>query len=315
MPRTLHTGAQGDDVAAAQRLLNYHLPRPKYRPLEVDGKFGHDTRDRVIEFQRLNRDYPVKMPILLGDGVAKKALEIDGIIGPNTGRVLLDVRVVTLDPASKLTPNQTVSARKVGGPNPVFALTGGGASPSPAPPTPLSPTPLSPPPPSLPQSIRFLTLTAGSQAQLNPWAVQPLVLSGQYTFLARNAGLPDFLLTSGGQFAVSVGSPYGDWSGQIFGQMGLGNINNFGLDLGPLDLVNPFVQLNLSMNKGQPLSAGLAIGNQSTLTIREMTISGIKQPSLFLALNLQEAANVGLTTGKCAAPPIQGMINLGWNFF
>src|SRR5689334_6763712 len=103
MPRNLSIGMTGKDVEAVQRLLNYHLAAPKYVPLDVDGKFGPKTRDRVIEFQSLNKYYPIVMPIRVGNGIVKKPLDIDGIVGPNTGNVLLDVRTVSLAPKTKLT--------------------------------------------------------------------------------------------------------------------------------------------------------------------------------------------------------------------
>jgi hypothetical protein len=296
MPRNLSIGMTGEDVEALQRLLNYHLAAPKYPPLVVDGKFGPNTRDRVIQFQCLNKNYPLVMPISTGNGVLKKPLASDGIVGPNTGNVLLDIRTVSMTPKSKFTPQSNAkTSTNVGGPG--FKLTD--SDPAPA-----------PPPPSQ-RTAYFLTLQAGSQTQLKPWVVSPLVLTGQFTMLARNEGKPDFLLTAGLQIAQNLGTVNGDWSAQIFGQMGLGNV---GVQLGPLDFVNPFVQVMLTSNQGQPAAAGLAIGNQINLTLSTVSINGIDQPRFSLFLNLQGVVNVGLNDGLCSAPAAQGLLGLAWTF-
>jgi hypothetical protein len=301
MSRKLSFGMRGDDVAAVQRLLNYHLPRPNHTPLDVDGKFGNETLKRVKEFQRLNRNYPMQMPIRTGDGVVKKPLAIDGIVGPNTGRVLLDERTVTMWPSTKFTPQRSEGGRATDRTNPALRLTSAGDPPAP------TPTPPSPPP----KTITFITLQAGSQAQANPWAIQPFVLTGQFTALARNAGKPDLLLTAGGQFSKNLGTVNGDWSAQIFGQMSLGNL---GVQLGPLDFVNPLVQFMLTANQGQPLAAGLALGNQINLTLKNVTLNGIEQPRFSVFVNLQEVVNVGTNNGFCSAPATQGMLGLSWTF-
>jgi hypothetical protein len=68
MPR-LSTGSQGPEVKLAQAALNFHAMKGDLI-LEVDGKFGNDTRNRVIAFQRA------------------AGLVDDGIIGTNTEAVL-----------------------------------------------------------------------------------------------------------------------------------------------------------------------------------------------------------------------------------
>jgi len=87
MTRNLKNGMTGTDVRNLQAALNYHLrpplpphtpggpPRP---PLKTDGIFGPLTESRVKEFQRLNK------------------LAVDGVVGPNTERVLLASRVVSV---------------------------------------------------------------------------------------------------------------------------------------------------------------------------------------------------------------------------
>ncbi len=292
----------GSDVAAVQRLLNYHLALPRFVPLVPDGIFGPLTRARVMEFQRLNQLYPVTMPIQETDGVVRKPLVIDGVVGPNTGRVLLDVRLISQDPTSQFIPN--VDRRTRGGAarfgfEAVRQSAAPVGDPSPAPPPPV-------------RVIRFVTMQAGSQASVNPWVISPVVITGQITWLARNEGKPDFLLTAGGQFAVNLGDVNGRWTGQVFGQMGLGNLN---LQLGPVDFLNPFVQLMLQKNQGQPAGVGLAVGNQINLSLRKTTINGIEQDTFSVFVNLQEVVNVGMDHGQCSAPATQGLIGLGWSFF
>lgn len=301
MPRILLIGTFGDDVAGVQRLLNYHLPPPRYSKLAVDGKFGPHTRARVMEFQRPNQNYLTRMPIVPADGVVRKPLVIDGIVGPNTGRVLQDVRSVTLLPNTKFTPNADKRTRPDREVQSGFGQNvGGGPAPSPTSP---STQPL--------QTVKFLTLQAGAQAQLNPWAISPFVVTGQFTWLARNDGKPDFMLTAGGQFSENLGTVNGDWTASVFGQMSLGNL---GLQLGPLDFANPFVQTMLQVNKGQPATVGVAIGNQINLSLNTFKINGIEQPRFAVFLNLQEVVNVGTNNGLCSAPATQGMLGLSWTF-
>lgn len=93
--------------------------------------------------------------------------------------------------------------------------------------------------------------------------------------------------------------------------MGLGNV---GVQLGPLDFVNPFVQVMLTKNQGQPTAAGLAIGNQINLTLSNVRINGIDQPRFSVFLNFQGVVNVGLNDGLCSAPAAQGLLGLAWTF-
>jgi hypothetical protein len=88
MERLISRGATGQDVRAVQDALNYHVRRGA--PLTVDGKFGSLTDARTREFQKAN------------------GLKVDGIVGPNTRRVLFEVSVVSLTlalmPRLRLTP-------------------------------------------------------------------------------------------------------------------------------------------------------------------------------------------------------------------
>lgn len=314
MPRDLAFGMTGDDVAAVQRLLNYHLVPPRFVPLVVDGIFGPKTKARVIEFQTLNKAYLANMPVEDDAGVQRKELAIDGVVGPNTGRVLLDVRTINLSRNTSFTPNVDNSLSPLGflrsslARRSQFGAQTVGDPPAPTPP----PAPAPPAPPQPNKVIRFVQMQAGSQVQLAPWVVSPFVLTGQFTWLARNEGKPDFLMTVGGQFASNLGSVNGSWSGQVFGQMGLGNI---GLQLGPVDFLNPFVQIMLQKNQGQPAAVGLALGNQINLSLSKMIIGGIEQDRFVIFANLQEVVGIGLDNGQCSAPATQGLIGLGWTVF
>lgn len=70
MPRTLRVGDAGQDVRALQDVLNFQIRR--LAPLAVDGKFGPQTKARVVEFQRSN------------------GLAADGVAGHNTNDKLFE---------------------------------------------------------------------------------------------------------------------------------------------------------------------------------------------------------------------------------
>jgi peptidoglycan hydrolase-like protein with peptidoglycan-binding domain len=82
----------GRDVQSLQLLLNHHLGLP-LKPLDPDGIFGNETRNRVIEFQKRNRMYPVRMQFPPDyPREFRRPLKIDGIVGQHTLRVLIDIR-------------------------------------------------------------------------------------------------------------------------------------------------------------------------------------------------------------------------------
>jgi len=303
MSRTLGLGATGQDVVTLQRLLNHHLSAPRV-PLVADGVFGPKTQQRVIEFQTLNRLYPVVMPSATdSEPLKRKPLAIDGIVGSQTQKVLLDIRTVGGD--SRLAPKTAGVASPAAASSPV-------RSPQIA----ADVTPVSDPqpqPPAPPTTQRIVQLQAGTQASVNPWVFSPLVLTGQYTLLVKNDGRPDFLLTAGGQAALNTGSANGSWSGQGFLQMGLGGFDF--AQFGKLDLLNPFVQIMLQKNQGQPFSAGSAIGNQVNYSLIRRNIDGKDQDVLSLFFNGQAVVNVGLNDGKCSAPSGQFMIGTTLSFF
>ena len=213
MTRSLSVGTSGEDVRNLQKLLNFHLSLPRPR-LATDGVFGHDTDRRVQEFQRLNR------------------LGMDGIVGPQTRRALLDVRTVTSGATIRPT-SQAIPAR---GASVVPAPSSFVSSPSGLPPVPPfqlpvppllqpQPGPFKPPAaPSLTPPAFAFTLQAGSQVAFNPWFISPLVVTAQMDILLRNDGRPPFTISVGGQGALNTsilnGTSPGAWTGQGFIQLG-----------------------------------------------------------------------------------------------
>lgn len=71
--QNLMTGSTGQDVKDVQTMLNRLLPLPPL--LAVDGIFGSKTYARVVKFQSEN------------------GLSADGIVGPITGRALVEAVV------------------------------------------------------------------------------------------------------------------------------------------------------------------------------------------------------------------------------
>ena len=87
--RILRRGDQGADVRAVQDVLNFHIRR--LVPLEVNGRFGTNTKARVIEFQRANG-----------------LVLLDGIVGPLTvGRMF---QTEQLPVVLRLAPSSSTSA-------------------------------------------------------------------------------------------------------------------------------------------------------------------------------------------------------------
>ena len=307
MSDLISIGDTGPKVATLQRLLNHHLSLP-FAPIATDGVFGIKTQQRVIDFQTINREYPVNIPPSPNhESISRDPLDIDGIVGPETLRVLLDIR--TLGGGSDLEPTTTpknsfASANAFA--SPAFRLTNFNASPI---------VPVSDPQPQPPpiRTLRIIQVQAGTQASVNPWVFSPLVLTGQYTLLVKNDGRPDFLLTAGGQATLNTGSANGSWSGQGFLQMGLGGFDK--LKFGKLDLGNPFVQIMIAKNQGQQFTAGGAIGNQVNYSLISSKVNGEDQDVLSVFFNGQAVVNVGLNDGKCSAPSGQFLIGGSISFF
>jgi hypothetical protein len=303
--RLLSIGMTGEDVRTLQKLLNHHLA-PPLAPIAEDGIFGNETRNRVIEFQRRNRDYPVKMPIPMELGPDfRKPLKDDGIVGPLTSNVLWDVRYVKTIRGS-LAP--TYEAR-LSSAAPALALTSANSLAQTGDPT----------PPQPPRTFRLVQLSIGQQATANPWSLSPLVFTANYSLLVKNDGRPDFLLTHGGQISLNDGGANGRWSAQIFAQMGLGGFDK--LKLGKLDWFNPFVaamfNANFASNSPPQRSVSFALGNQATWTLLHRRLPGTDddQDTLSFFLNGQAVSNVGLSNGRCAAPSGQFLIGVLKTFF
>lgn len=115
MGQFLSLGMKGPEVRAVQDVLNFHLRRAA--PLRVDGVFGPKTRQRVIDFQKVNN------------------LKADGIVGPKTSAELFEITEVPLPllflPTLHLTPPQFPSTPGIQ-PPPAFPTL-----PWPGPPAPL----------------------------------------------------------------------------------------------------------------------------------------------------------------------------------
>lgn len=92
MSRILRIGDQGPDVRAVQDVLNFQIRRLK--PLEVDGKFGSQTKARVIEFQRVNQ------------------LQPDGAVGPFTQEKLFQNETLPISLA--IIPTLLLNLPKIG---------------------------------------------------------------------------------------------------------------------------------------------------------------------------------------------------------
>jgi hypothetical protein len=104
MLRDLNIGMTGDDVRVLQILLNHHLGGQQEK-LVADGIFGPKTKAHVIEFQRLNRLYPVCMPFTNDvPPDARKPLQVDGIVGQHTLLVLLDTRELNIGRDTRACP-------------------------------------------------------------------------------------------------------------------------------------------------------------------------------------------------------------------
>lgn len=280
MPRDLAQGRSGDDVRNLQTLLNYHVSTPNV-PLDTDGQFGPLTNVRVRQFQSLNH------------------LDVDGIVGPLTRAVLLDTRLIKF--SAELTPSGAMgpvvafsTARKITSSfaRPAFPVSNFGASSA------ANATVSGPP------LHRQFQLFAGQQININPWFVQPMVITGQFNWLAKNDGKPDFVLTLGGQVSLNqVTGPSGTWSGQGFAQMGLSGL----FKPGSFDLLNPFVVAMLQKNQGQPFGFGAGLGNQMNYNL---TPDGF----LSLFINTQAVINTDLKTGQTSAPGLQILGGVGFTF-
>jgi hypothetical protein len=158
MSRLLAIGAKGKDLFVFQQLMNHYLCQLSI-PIDTDGDFDTNARQRVIDFQTLNRKYPVVMP-LQDDG---EPLDIDGIVGPQTLCVLLDV--LSLYGTSQLAPldnavdSKTIAVSALRSPQFLADVTPV-SDPQPQPPTPS-------------KTVRFVELQAGSQGTVNPWSFSP----------------------------------------------------------------------------------------------------------------------------------------------
>jgi hypothetical protein len=263
-------------------LLNFHLAGlDEYFPLRRDGTFGSKTYAALTKFQSLN------------------LLWMDGIAGRYTRAALLAARYVS---AQSFSMADYESSPRERGPAPLLSIlsaargriardwrlaaTIGAAS---------MPGLLAvgdTPPPSV--DARSAVVQAGQQVQFLP--LVHLAHCCQRPVEHRD---PQFRQAAFHHFAgrpvlsESVQVPSGGWTGQGFVQMGPSE----SFKRGSFDLLNPFVQLFLQRNDGQPFSAGFSVGNQANWNII--------QDQLSVFLNIQTAFGVGLNNGQGIPPPIQ----------
>jgi hypothetical protein len=282
MARNLQNGASGRDVRVLQRLLNFHLLTPVWKPLVTDGIFGLKTKARVIEFQQIN------------------SLMVDGIVGPQTRSALMDARELRFFANLHIEEPALSSAKSIstGFSSPLILANNTMQS------GPLVPV------------QRTVQIQSGQQVNINPFFLQPLVLTGQFNWLCRRNGMPDVLLSAGGQFALNQQSgpkPSGGWSGQGFLQWGPTGL----LKAGNFDLLNPYVAIMLQQNQGQPLGLGFGIGNQTSFTLRSTphpTIPNADSQNISIFINGQVATSTNLKTGETSAPGLQILGGVTWTF-
>ena len=299
--RDLSFGMTGRDVENLQLLLNHHLSGLPLKPLNPDGIFGNETRNRVMEFQKRNRLLPTRMQV---PDEFSRPLKVDGIVGQHTLRVLLDIRKLYSTTPSSFSPVD--EDRASGG---IRAASRFGVQPVGDDPQP-QPIP--------PRTFHMFQLQSGTQLNLNPWAAAPFLFTAQYVLLAKNQGKPDFLLTAGVQIGLNDDRPpdgqpegSGRWTGQGFLQYGFANDITAKVFGQKFDLVNPFVQAMISQNlsrSGQftgPINIGLAVGNQASWVLIERNLPGTtdKQDVLSIFFNGQVVTNVALQKGHVASPP------------
>jgi hypothetical protein len=301
---------QGDDVKSLQQLLNYHLAGVS-NPISVDGIFGNETDNAVRTFQSLNNEMP-DPPSAAAFGNTP-ALAVDGEVGPKTRAVLLDTRAINFKSSVEPSGGGNIISAALRQPvqhhKPAFTFRPG-----------LAPTTTIPGRSAIAQVLpvkqqaqpggpvvplhRQFQLFSGQQININPWSVQPLVITGQFNWLAKRDGSADFVLTLGGQISYNqVGGPNGTWTGQGFAQMGFSGM----FKPGNFDLLNPFVVAMLQKNQGQPAGFGAGLGNQMNYNL---TPNGLV--SLFL--NTQVVVNTDLTTGQTSAPGLQFLGGVGFTF-
>lgn len=112
--RMLSIGSRGEDVKTLQRnliLLKYPLPR-----YGVDGKYGTETRDMVLRFQRNN------------------GIRVDGIFGPETKRQMdyhLNKRKKAVSPTPTPPPPPQPKPQPVIAPTPAVPMPGYNPQPEP----------------------------------------------------------------------------------------------------------------------------------------------------------------------------------------
>jgi peptidoglycan hydrolase-like protein with peptidoglycan-binding domain len=273
MQRNLSQGDTGPDVRNLQIILNLQRASVREPRIGEDGVFGPETDTRVRAFQDLCD------------------LTVDGVVGPDTGAMLLPERTITTQCVLEFDNGGGFASSFA----PRFVRAGVG-DPPPAP----NPTPV------VPGRFAQFQLFAGGQQAFNPSLFSPLVVTAQHNLIIRNPGAPDFTLTDGVQFSLNSGGkkgPGGVYTGQGFGQMGFA----FNKKLLGFDLLNPFVTTMISRNQGQPFTWGIGIGDQINYGLGSSN-------RLNLFFNAQAVWDVDLSNGRAQAAGAQLLGGISFTF-
>jgi hypothetical protein len=247
MADVLMFGATGDGVAAAQRLLNFHMP--SLPPLFRLGVFDLDTQTRLQQYQRLCK------------------IKDDGIIGPGTTKALLPLATLSLNGSvqrqSALPPVPNVQLNpslrelpKVGqADKPALRLPDWFYN-------------------RLPQerSWRFdnVQFSAGNEFDIPKGTDSaPVQIAAEFIFLKKRDTNP--ALSTGFQFSYTPRSDDGRYSGQFYGKVGMNDwpLKKFKVGGHDISLTNPFWSAYVKKATQSPATAGVQVGNESDITIVE----------------------------------------------
>ena len=272
MPKDLCQGMRGNDVLELQALLNYHSPGSPL-PLVADGVFGPLTDARVRDFQNRN------------------AIQIDGVVGPQTRSVLYATITVKIYTRVALAEGKSIFVARAGG------LRGGVLLASADSTLPIADVPSAQTvPPSL--HLDNIQVQAGGQRTFSPWlgpsspAFNSLVLTAQATFLKVGDG-PHLELTPGAQIVANGAPADSKYNAQVFFQVTAADL----IAPGRFHLFSPFAQATFQSNFapfGAP-TAGLTVGNTLQFDI-------IKDRWMFFVQGAL-ATNIDLNTGTVSVSP------------
>jgi hypothetical protein len=263
---------RGNDVLELQALLNYHLSGSP-PPLATDGVFGALTDARVRDFQETN------------------AIQIDGVVGPETRSVLYATIKVKIYTTVALGEGRSIFVARAGGFRSGVLLASAGST------LPIADVPSAQTaPPSL--HLDNIQVQAGGQRTFSPWlgpsspGFNSLVLTAQATFLKVGDG-PHLELTPGVQVAANGAPSDSKYNVQVFFQVTAADL----IAPGRFHLFSPFAQATFQSNFapfGAP-TAGLTVGDTLQFDI-------IKDRWMFFVQGAL-ATNIDLNTGAVSVSP------------